>query len=48
MYAASYAPAKVIGMENVVGSIAVGKRADLVVTDPDLNIDTVYVRGQKQ
>lgn len=48
MYAASYAPAKVIGMEDVVGSIAVGKRADLVVTDPDLNIDTVFVRGQKQ
>lgn len=47
MYAASYAPAKVIGMENVVGSIAAGKRADLVVTDPDLNIDAVYVKGTR-
>ena len=47
MYAASMAPAKVIGMENVVGSIAVGKRADLVVTDKELNIDSVYVKGTR-
>ncbi len=47
MYAASYAPAKVIGMEKTMGSIAVGKRADLVVTDKDLNIDVVFVKGNK-
>ncbi len=47
MYAASYAPAKVIGMEDIVGSIDVGMRADLVVTDKDLNIDTVFVRGKR-
>ncbi len=47
MYAASYAPAKVIGMEGIVGSIAVGKRADLVVTDKNLNIDTVFVKGTR-
>ncbi len=45
MYAASYAPAKVIGEEKNVGSIAVGKRADLVITDKDLNIESVYVKG---
>ena len=48
MYAASYAPAKVIGMEKVVGSIEVGKRADLVVTDQDLKICAVYVKGELQ
>lgn len=45
MYAASYAPAKVIGEDKNVGSIAVGKRADLVITDKDLNIEAVYVKG---
>ena len=47
MYAASYAPAKVIGEDKNVGSIAVGKRADLVITDKDLNIEAVYVNGKR-
>ena len=45
MYAASYAPAKVIGEDKNVGSIDIGKRADLVITDKDLNIESVYVKG---
>lgn len=48
MYAASLAPAKVIGEDKDVGSIAVGKRADLVVVDDDLNIEAVYIKGKKQ
>lgn len=47
MYAASYAPAKAIGEQDNVGSLAVGKRADLVITDKDLNIESVYVKGTK-
>lgn len=45
MYAASYAPAKVIGEDKNVGSIDIGKRADIVITDKDLNIESVYVKG---
>jgi len=40
--AATYAPARAIGMEHEIGSIAVGKRADLVVLDADLSIVAVY------
>lgn len=40
--AATYTPAKAIGMEREIGSIAVGKRADLVVLDENLNIAAVY------
>ena len=38
-------PAKVIGEENNIGSIAVGKCADLVVTDENLEIQEVYING---
>lgn len=40
--AASYTPAKSIGLEHEIGSIAVGKRADLVVLDEHLDIVGVY------
>lgn len=40
--AATLAPARSIGMEDAIGSIEVGKRADLVVLDQDLNIVAVY------
>ena len=35
-------PAKEIGMDEEIGSIAVGKRADLVVLDENLEIVAVY------
>lgn len=35
-------PAEAIGMEKEIGSIAVGKRADLVVLDENLEIVAVY------
>lgn len=47
-YAATYAPAKVIGVDNVLGSIDIGKRADLVVIDDKLNIEAVYIKGKRE
>ena len=44
--AATKTPAKVIGMEKEIGSIAAGKAADLVVLDKDLQIVQVYINGK--
>ncbi len=38
-------PAKVIKEEKNIGSIAVGKYADLIVTDENLNLEEVYING---
>ncbi|MBV8934149.1 MAG: N-acetylglucosamine-6-phosphate deacetylase [Kutzneria sp.] len=43
--AASTTPAKVLGLGHLVGSLAVGKRADLVVLDADLRVAAVMVAG---
>lgn len=45
--AATINPAKVIGMDNEIGSIAAGKRADLLVLDSELNISMVIIGGKK-
>jgi N-acetylglucosamine-6-phosphate deacetylase len=42
---ASLTPARIAGVENDMGSIAVGKRADLLVLDRELNVRQVYVNG---
>lgn len=42
---ASLNPARRHGLEAQIGSLAVGKRADLVLLDKDLNIDTTIVGG---
>lgn len=42
---ASLTPARIAGIESDTGSIAVGKRADLLVLDRDLNVKQVYVNG---
>lgn len=42
---ASLTPARIAGCDHEVGSIAVGKRADLVVLDRELNVRQVYVGG---
>ena len=44
---ASYNPAKVVGLADR-GEIAVGKRADLIITDHKMNISTVLVGGKVQ
>jgi N-acetylglucosamine-6-phosphate deacetylase len=38
-------PARVIKEEKSIGSIAIGKQADLIVTDENLNIEEVYING---
>ena len=47
VYAASTAPALAVGL-NDVGSIALGKAADLVVLDQDLALKAVFVDGRRQ
>lgn len=39
-------PAKVVNEDNSIGSIAVGKWADFIVTDEELNIKEVYINGK--
>ena len=43
---ASLTPARIIGIDDVTGSIVKGKRADLVVFDRDVNISDVIVAGK--
>lgn len=45
--AVSYLPAKFMGLETETGSIAVGKRADLVLFDKDIQIKRVFVSGKE-
>jgi N-acetylglucosamine-6-phosphate deacetylase len=43
---ASLTPARIAGWENDIGSIAVGKRADLLVLDGELKVRSVYIDGK--
>jgi len=43
---ASLTPARIIGRERDLGSIAAGKSADLVVLDADLQVRGVYLAGR--
>lgn len=38
-------PAKAIGEEKSIGSIAIGKCADMIICDENLNIQEVYING---
>jgi N-acetylglucosamine-6-phosphate deacetylase len=42
---ASLTPARIAGADHETGSIALGKRADLLVLDKDLNVKQVYLAG---
>lgn len=44
---ASLTPARILGVEDQVGSLDSGKRADLVVLDADLHIRQVYLAGER-
>lgn len=44
---ASLTPARIAGVERDLGSIAVGKRADLLVLDRELNVRSVYRDGRR-
>jgi N-acetylglucosamine-6-phosphate deacetylase len=43
---ASLVPARVLRMDDVRGSIAVGKDADLVLFDGDINVKAVFIRAK--
>jgi N-acetylglucosamine-6-phosphate deacetylase len=45
--AATINPARAIGIDSKVGSIEVGKRADIVVLDGDMNIKYTFCKGKK-
>jgi N-acetylglucosamine-6-phosphate deacetylase len=44
---ASTNPAKVIGLDSEIGSITVGKKADLVFVDDKFNVMQVMVEGEQ-
>jgi N-acetylglucosamine-6-phosphate deacetylase len=44
---ASANPAKLIGLDNTIGSIEVGRRADLVALDADGNIRFTMIGGER-
>lgn len=43
----AYNPARTIGLADEIGSITVGKCADLVVLDKDLSVEAVWVDGRQ-
>jgi N-acetylglucosamine-6-phosphate deacetylase len=44
---ASLTPARIAGHERDIGSLEIGKRADVLVLSPDLAIDRVFIDGQE-
>ena len=44
--AATYSPAKAVGLENEIGSIKQGCFADLVILDNELNVKNVFINGR--
>jgi len=43
---ASLTPASIIGIDSKKGSLAVGKDADILIIDKDLNIKSIYLKGK--
>ena len=43
--AVTLSPAKAVRLDHQIGSLAVGKQADLVLLDSELNLHSVYVDG---
>jgi N-acetylglucosamine-6-phosphate deacetylase len=44
---ASLTPARILGLDADIGSLEVGKSADFVVLDAELNVRQVYVGGTR-
>ena len=44
---AALTPARVVGLDKQVGSIARGKRANLLIFDDDIRIKSIILRGEK-
>ena len=44
---ASLTPARILGVDDQVGSLEPGRRADLVVLDAELAVRQVYVSGER-
>lgn len=44
---ATYLPAKSVHMDHLVGEISVGKKANLLVMDEELNLEKVYINGKQ-
>jgi len=44
---ASLTPARILGLEDEIGSLAVGKRADLVVLDESLDVTDTWLDGRR-
>ena len=40
-------PARAIGADKVTGSVAVGKRADLIAVDDELELTAVFIKGKR-
>jgi N-acetylglucosamine-6-phosphate deacetylase len=43
---ATLTPATILGLQDDIGSLAAGKRADLLLLDADLNVTSVFVAGE--
>lgn len=43
---ASLNPAKAIGEDKNIGSLEVGKTADIIICDKDINVEATYINGQ--
>lgn len=46
LFAASECPARRIGIAGEAGVIAVGRRANLILSDPELNFQRIYLNGK--
>ena len=44
---ASLTPARIVGQDHDLGSLAPGKRADVVVLDKDLQVQRVFIDGKE-
>jgi len=44
---ATLTPARILKRDAEIGSLAVGKRADLVILDAALNVEDVYIGGKR-